>query len=458
MIKRVIYYRKKRSYKALRGLFFLTLFFLIIILSVFAYKKYPLFSKPKVYKIQLTKEIEKEYKSKINNFIKSYPDQKIEYSNANPDIIIDSNKKDGYENLLIKETPSLVFTAGTVKKTLRDKKNYWLIFKDRNKLVNDLENYFKNSNLSENKLSLTAVGDIIPGRTVAQKIAQKGLDYPFAKIAPYVSGADVVYGNLECPLSDKISPPYEGMSFVAPTKTIEGIKMCKFNILSLANNHSTNFGENVFIDTLNLLKANNIKYVGGGGSYEEAYSPTIIEVKDMKIAFLNFNSIIGSLDATPTSPGTAWINMEPWSKDKPEDIKLVQSAVNKAKSEADLVIVCFHWGIEYELNPSSSQRNMAHAACDAGADIIIGTHPHCVQSVEYYQGKFIAYSLGNFVFDQMWSEETREGVIAKYQFQGKQLISIELLPYKIEDYCQPNILNQVQGKPIIDKILSVSNF
>lgn len=149
--------------------------------------------------------------------------------------------------------------------------------------------------------------------------------------------------------------------------------------------------------------------------------------------------------------------MQPFTADDPEDVAVVQAAIRDAKRDSDFVIASFHWSEEYKKIPSPSQRKMAHAACDAGADMVIGTHPHCIQSLEWYEDSLIAYSLGNFVFDQMWADYTRQGIILRCRLVGADLVDIEVLPYLIYDYCRPVVLDQANGERIIDELLSISD-
>ena len=121
----------------------------------------------------------------------------------------------------------------------------------------------------------------------------------------------------------------------------------------------------------------------------------------------------------------------------PENIK---TQISTATSSADLVIVTFHWGNEYSLR-SLHQQELAHFAIDSGADVVIGHHPHWVQEYEVYKNKPIYYSLGNLVFDQMWSEKTRKGLVVRLTFSGNQLVNKEEIPTKIFDYGQPNLVN-----------------
>lgn len=307
------------------------------------------------------------------------------------------------------------------------------------------------------EITFNAAGDIIPGRKVAMRMAEKGFLYPFEAVAPYLRDADLVYANLECPLSDCYPPPYKGTDFIAPSRTIEGIKACGIDVVSLANNHSTNFGAAAFTDTLELLERNGIAFVGGGRDSGEAYRPLSLEVKGTRITFLAYNAIAGSANAGPGKPGVAWFDMWPYAADDPEDLAHMQDAVRHAKEGGGFVVVGFHWSEEYKKLPSASQRKVARAACEAGADMVIGSHPHCIQSLEMYKGSFIAYSLGNFVFDQMFADYTRQGIILRCRLMGEELVEVELLPYLIHDYCRPVVLEGGSARSIVDSLLSISD-
>jgi poly-gamma-glutamate synthesis protein (capsule biosynthesis protein) len=189
-----------------------------------------------------------------------------------------------------------------------------------------------------------------------QKIHQYGdFKHPFLKVADTLDNADITFANLENPFSDRIKPPYEGMSFLCPTQGIEGLLYAGIDIVGLANNHSTDFGNEVFSDTLDVLSKNNIKYCGGGENQEEASEPAILEIKGKKIAFLNYNSIIGGIEAGENNPGINWIRIKPWAEeDNQQDIDRMKKQVSTAKEQVDLVIVCFHWGVEYTLDPIDS--------------------------------------------------------------------------------------------------------
>ncbi|MCL5094085.1 MAG: CapA family protein [Patescibacteria group bacterium] len=305
-------------------------------------------------------------------------------------------------------------------------------------------------------IKMTSVGDIILGRSVYEKMLSLGYMSPFSNVSERLKAADITFGDLETPLSNKVTPPTEGMSFLAPQAAIVGILASGFNILGLANNHSTNFGAETFTDTLNLLKKEKIEYVGGGENLAEARQYKILNIKNKKFAFLDVNSIIGDLEAGPDSPGDWHITLKPWGNLNQTQVDELLAQVRKARQESDYLTVMVHWSAEYTHDPNSEMRNLAHQVLDAGADQIIGTHPHWTQGTEVYKGKFIAYSLGNFIFDQEWSAETKQGLIMDSYFYGSKLISVNLTPVLIENYHRPRILDSVEGKPIMDAVWEAS--
>ncbi|MDI6830435.1 MAG: CapA family protein [Actinomycetota bacterium] len=175
-----------------------------------------------------------------------------------------------------------------------------------------------------------------------------------------------------------------------------------------------------------------------------------------RFAFLAYNAISGSINAGEGRPGVAWFDMQPYAPDDPRDMAAMKEAVARAKAEADFVVVGFRWSVEYTQQPSSSMRAAAHTACDAGAEMVIGSHPHIIQPYEYYNGSLIAYTLGNFVFDQMWAKYTREGFFLRCRLKGDLLTQVELVPYRICDCCQPNVLEGESGQYLLDRLLGIS--
>jgi poly-gamma-glutamate capsule biosynthesis protein CapA/YwtB (metallophosphatase superfamily) len=431
-------------------------------------------SSGKPYKIEISPESQADMKPVVEAFIKTSAGGRVVLSSdGRADVFIAARPSAGYEAIKVTGMPSVTLTAGTLQKTLQPARDYWfsykrtgIVLKGEDPEVEDLLSYIRSYYGPGGSVDFTAVGDIIPARHVAEAMAKKGTDFPFKTALPLVSGSDVTVGDLECPLTDRVKPPYSGMTFSAPAKTVQGLELLGLDAVTLANNHSTDFGRSAFIDTLKVLKANGIPYAGGGYNFSEAHQPAIVESNGMKFAFLSYNSIDGSLDATSSDAGVTWIRMPPFHTDNPSDVKMVEGDIARAKQVADFVIPFFHWSEEYKYYPNPSMVLLAHAALDAGADMVIGQHPHSVQSIEWYKGKFIAYSLGNFIFDQrrlemngvQVGEQARKGLVLRCDFRHKQLVSLELLASRINDSCQTVPLTGTAGQQLYNKVFDVSGW
>ncbi len=328
-------------------------------------------------------------------------------------------------------------------------------------------NFSKNKNISENQeqnekefldffsekkklpikkeeVSLIAVGDISYSRGVERIVKkQNDINYPFLKIGDYLKNADLVFGNLETPITEGREINDFEMIFRSNPLTEKALKLNNFSILSLANNHTPNFGEKGLKDTFFYLEKEGIKYVGAGENEKTAYQPVYIEKKGIKFAFLAYNDfdvVPLSYKATENYAGTAFMETE----------KMIE-AVKKAKQKSDFVIVSMHSGNEYVNKPNSSQVNFAHSAIDAGADLVIGHHPHVVQILEKHKDKYIFYSLGNFIFDQQASE-TRKGLMIKVYFTKDEITKISLLPIIMKNLAQPEIADINEAKKILQRL------
>jgi len=293
-------------------------------------------------------------------------------------------------------------------------------------------------------LCLVAVGDIMLSRYVAQKIKEHDdPGYPFAEIEWFLQSGDITFGNLEGPVTPGREIKIPEMVLRANPSVAPALKEAGFNILSLANNHIPDFGVQGILDTIKYLDRAEINYAGAGRNEEEAFAPQYMEVKGVRLAFLAFNdpSVVPDSYSAGDGPGTAVL--------EPEKIR---AAVREATANADFIVVSLHAGTEYVYEPDDTQVHFAHLAIDAGADLVFGSHPHVVQKVEQYQGKYIFYSLGNFIFDQLWSQDTRGGVAAKICINENSVEKIEFLPVYINDDARPVALRGQEGKMLIEKL------
>lgn len=279
---------------------------------------------------------------------------------------------------------------------------------------------------SDRIITVIATGDVIPARSVNyQTISRNNFKWPFEKTAAFLKDVDITLINLESPLINDCPTTNTGMIFCGRKHHVEGLRYAGIDVANFANNHMGNYGEKAIAETEKLLKENGIAVTGiSGGLFKE--------IKGVKFAFLGYNDIAGG---------------ELLSRaDDPEKIK---SEVFSAKKNSDVIVVSFHWGDEYTAKPNIRQKELAHLAIDSGADLIIGNHPHWIQPVEIYKDKLIVYAHGNFIFDQMWSEKTKEGVVGRYTFYGNKLIDAQLFPIYIQDFGQPYFLEGEEKERIL---------
>jgi len=302
---------------------------------------------------------------------------------------------------------------------------------------------------------LIFVGDTMLDRDVEGSVYANGAGdfrYPFFYIADLTASADIAFANLEGNISDKGANQGSIYSFRMNPLAIEGLTYAGFDVLSLANNHSLDWGRTALSDTISRLNDAGIKTVGAGENEEQANAPAVFELSDgTKIAYLAYTDLYPkSFEATPTSAGISHYSKDSASK-----------AIQKAKTEmsADLVVVSLHWGYEYETEPRQWQKDLAYSLIDSGADLIIGHHPHVVQEVEQYNPPFpkggapkgqgisqddkhagyIAYSLGNFIFDQFFSKETMASLAIEVTIKNKIISKVIEIPLQITPTYQSSV-------------------
>lgn len=293
-------------------------------------------------------------------------------------------------------------------------------------------------------LCLVAVGDIMLSRYVAQKINEHGdPGYPFAGVQWFLQGGDVVFGNLESPVTPGREIKVPEMVFRADPWVALALKEAGFDILSLANNHVPDFGGQGILDTMHHLESAAILHTGAGKNEQEAYAPRYMEVKGVKLAFLAFNdpAVVPESYGAGDGPGTALLEPEKMT-----------AAINGAAANADFTVVSLHAGTEYAAEPDATQVRFARLAIDAGADLVLGSHPHVVQKVERHRGKYILYSLGNFVFDQLWSRDTRESIATRIWIRENNVEKIEFLPVYINNCAAPVVLSESEGQRVLEKL------
>lgn len=235
-------------------------------------------------------------------------------------------------------------------------------------------------------LQLTFVGDIMLARTPGEAVEQ-GHD-PFAGSASALGQGDLTIGNLECVIATTGQRVPKAYNFRCHPRTLPWLARY-FDALSVANNHSGDYGKEAFLEQLDWLEGVKIRPFGGGRNEEEAYAPVILTKKGWRVALIGVNGVeLQSYEAGPDMPGLAWLYPE-----------RIAESIRAARAAADLVVVLPHWGYEYKFAPAAEHQALARFWLESGADMIIGTHPHVIQPIHQYDGKLVAYSLGNFVFD-----------------------------------------------------------
>ena len=327
--------------------------------------------------------------------------------------------------------------------------------------------------------TLFAAGDLGLDRTYANvvKILGKGIDYPFdggtARIAglvccsPFgwkvptivptghpgamrdlISSADLALANMEESAPDRFAFHRHGTVFTGDPALIAGIARAGIDVASVASTHIGDGGRAGILQTIASLKKYGIVPFGAGQDLAAARTPAVFEMGGVKVAILGYDGISSKYyGATDTTIGDAPLNGT-----------YIKADVAAARAAGAQVVIVFpHWGIEYTFGPSQSQQRLGHLMIDAGADLVIGNHPHWVQSVEIYKGKPIWYSLGNFTFDQSWSEPTLEGVTLEITFRGGTLVQAWMNPHILIRAVQPNLLDIAgDGQRVLKPVFSAS--
>ncbi len=252
------------------------------------------------------------------------------------------------------------------------------------------------NNEANNQATILFAGDVMLGRSVmGEAIDGNNYLYPFEKVKTFLSNADITFVNLENAVIENCPRQYKGsFSFCTTPEIAKGLWESGVDIVSLANNHSGNFGIEGLDETKRHLNNLGIKWVDGTNL-------EIIEKAGTNFGFLGFNLVYRNLSE--------------------EDLKLIAESNNKV----DVLIVSPHWGDEYKNMANKFQTETAKVMVELGADLIVGHHPHWVQNYEEYMSRPIYYSLGNFIFDQSWSEETKKGLLVKFTFDGKNIVNRE---------------------------------
>jgi len=257
----------------------------------------------------------------------------------------------------------------------------------------------------QGEVTLVFGGDVMLSREIGN-IMRRNNDYTYfwKDIKSLFADSDIAFVNFENPVSDRGQNVGSIYSFRAEPKSLEGLTYAGIDVASFANNHVWDWGREAFLQSFDLLTQNGIEYVGAGKNFTESHTAKIIERNGVKVAYLGYTNLLPySLRQVDSVPSVAGI-----------DVGQIEKDIQKARDEgAHIVVTSFHFGEEYETKHNQYQEQIAHAAIDAGADLVIGHHPHVVQEVEKYNNGIIAYSLGNLIFDQNFSVDTSFGQVLR---------------------------------------------
>jgi poly-gamma-glutamate synthesis protein (capsule biosynthesis protein) len=274
-------------------------------------------------------------------------------------------------------------------------------------------------------VDLAFVGDILLDSAPGQTIAAGG--DPFQNVAGILSRVDVTIGNLECPVAAGGQVVDKMFTFRANPATLAKLKS-HIDVVSLANNHSGDYGPEALTETMQHLKNSGIPYFGAGLNLTEAHKPYLFERNGIRIALLGYDEFLPrSFEAGPGRPGVAWS----------EDEQVVLDIRRAREAGADVVVPFMHWGWENETAPSARQRQLAKVMIDAGADAVVGAHPHITQGVEMYRGRPIVYSLGNFVFDLFDKPQNTEAWMLRMTVDQMGVVIWNTVVVRIDDKGMP---------------------
>ena len=269
-------------------------------------------------------------------------------------------------------------------------------------------------------------------------------ELPFRGMADHFTTVDFTFANLEFPFAKEIRVPVRGNIFNAPQAWVAGLVKHRFQVLNLANNHAMDQGLGGLLETIELLQNNHLTSFGAGKSEKQAWAPALVEIQGIRIGF------VGAGYASVNDSGKTWLPHVARIEEKHR----LKAAIDDLKTRSDFIVATMHAGIEYVPVSFGPQQLFAKAALDFGADIVIGAHPHVVQPAEERDGRYIFYSLGNFIFDQT-DRHTDEGaaldITLTRQGDAVRLTRLEVLPVAIEDGT-PRLAAPAQAAGVLERM------
>lgn len=285
-------------------------------------------------------------------------------------------------------------------------------------------------------ITINLVGDMLFGNEVDALIRKHGIDYPFKRTASALREADITFGNLETPVSSRGTPAEDKQfTFRSRPETLQSLVNAGFDGVSLANNHTLDYGTDALLDTLIHLDAYKLGRTGAGKNSGEAFKPFVKEVQGKKVAILGISRVLPDLSwyATEDRPGLAHgYSWEP-----------MMTHIRKTVKNNDYTIVFMHWSKERTDYPEDYARTYARKFIEAGADAVVGAHSHSLHGIEWHKGKPIFYSLGNFVFTSK-AVKSQTSMIVQLVFEADD-VRAKVIPAKIVN-TQPRLMDDKYNK------------
>ncbi|THF74053.1 CapA family protein [Cohnella fermenti] len=297
----------------------------------------------------------------------------------------------------------------------------------------------------EPPITVNLVGDILLADSIDSYIRKYGVDFPFKRTADVLADADITFGNLETSVSTRGKPANKQFTFRSRPESLEGLVNAGFDGVGLANNHSLDYGFEALDDTIANVRRYGLGLTGAGQNNDEAFAPYVQEVRGKKVAIVGISRVL---------PEASWYS----GKNKPGiahgySLEPMMTYVKQAVEQADYTIVFIHWNKEREDYPEEYAREYARAFIDAGADAVIGAHSHCLQGIEWYKGKPVFYSLGNFVFTSK-TEKSSDTMIVKLSLSDAG-VAAAVTPAKIVS-TQPRLMDDEYNRNTYAKLNKLS--
>jgi poly-gamma-glutamate capsule biosynthesis protein CapA/YwtB (metallophosphatase superfamily) len=309
--------------------------------------------------------------------------------------------------------------------------------------------------ISEPQVSLAVVGDLMLARSIGERISSDGPAAPLAAVSAELAAADLTIGNLECAIGLDGTPAPKAYRFLAPPAASATLTSAGFDLVSLANNHILDWGDEALAGTAASLDAAGIAHVGAGANAAAARAPVVLERNGLRLAFLGYvdvpvergGFVTESWTAGADTPGVAWANPE-----------LIAADVRAIRPQVDHVIILLHSGYEGQDTPNEVQRAAATAALEAGATLVLGAHPHVLQGTEARAGRLIAWSLGNFVFDGFAGTPSVDSAILHITLDKQGVSAYRWSPVRLIDgYPQPlDPEGEGEGAAILENLARLS--